>query len=188
MKLCYQVSAEETGRTAEKIIHDNLGLSRAMVRRLKRSSGVQVNGQAVYLNTRLQEGDRLSVDLRLSKSTEVTPQPIPIDIVYEDEHLLVVSKPAGMLVHPLKHEPENTLANAVLYHYTLNGTEPVFRPLTRLDKDTSGLVILAKSAHAGYRLTQQMGTGELWREYFASAHGLLTPAQGSIERRFFFFL
>ena len=181
MKLNHQVAAEEAGRTAEKIIRDRMGLSRSMIRKLKRLSGVLVNGESVYLNKRLREGDSLSVDLRLPACTEAQPQPIPLNIVYEEDHLLVINKPENMLVHPLKHEPENTLANAVLYHYLQHDTEPVFRPVTRLDRNTTGLVVVAKNAHAGFRLAQQLAAGDLWREYCAVVHGLLKPEHGSID-------
>lgn len=181
LKLNHQVEAAEAGLTAEMIMWKNLGFSRGMIRKLKRSSGVLVNGQAVYLNERLQEGDRLSISLQFAGYTDVTPQPIPIDIAYEDDHLLVVNKPSNMLVHPLKHEPENTLANAVLYHFNNNGTEPVFRPVSRLDRDTSGLVVVAKHAHAGFRLASQLGTGELRREYLAVVHGLLALERGAVD-------
>lgn len=180
MKLSYQVTAAEAGLTAERIMQRNLGFSRTMIRKLKRLSGVEVNGQAAYLNKRLQEGDQISVNLRCAEYTNVLPQPIPIEIAYEDDHLLVVNKPHNMLVHPLKHEPKNTLANAVLYHFD-NDTEPVFRPLSRLDRNTSGLVVVAKHAHAGFRLAQQLNSGELWREYLAVVHGLLEQERASID-------
>jgi len=181
LKLNYQVKTTEAGFTAEKVLRQNLGFSRGMVRRLKRTGGVLVNGQAFYLNRRLQEGDLLCVNLHFDEFTDAPPQPIPIDIVYEDEHILVVDKPPDMLVHPLKHEPLDTLANAVLYHYIENNTEPVFRPVSRLDRNTSGLVVVAKHAHAGFRLTSQLGTGELRREYLAVVHGLVAQKQGSID-------
>lgn len=181
MKHYYQVKTAEAGFTVERILRQSLGFSRGMVRKLKRTGGVLVNGQATYLNRRLQDGDLLSVNLYFDESTAVLPQPIPIDIVYEDEHLLVVNKPHHMLVHPLKSEPENTLANAVLYHYLENQVEPVYRPVTRLDRDTSGLVVIAKHMHAGHRLTCQLGAGELHREYLAVVHGLLAQREGAID-------
>ncbi|MDF9409591.1 RluA family pseudouridine synthase [Pelotomaculum isophthalicicum JI] len=180
MKLSYQVTAADAGLTAERIMQKNLGFSRTTIRKLKRLSGVVVNGQAAYLNKRLQEGDQISVNLRFEEYTNVLPQPIPIEIAYEDEHLLIVNKPHNMLVHPLKHEPENTLANAILYHFD-NNTEPVFRPLSRLDRNTSGLVVVAKHAHAGFRLAQQLSSGELWREYLAVVGGFLEQESGSID-------
>lgn len=181
MKQYYHVKATEAGFTLERILRQSLGFSRGMLRKLKRSDGVLVNGQAFYLNRPVQEGDILSIDLHSDKVTDVLPQPIPIDIVYEDEHLLVVNKPPHMLVHPLKREPENTLANAVLCHYMENHVEPVYRPVTRLDRDTSGLVVVAKHAHAGHRLTSQLAAGKLQREYLTVVHGLLVREKGTID-------
>lgn len=182
MKYYYQVKEAEAGFNVERILRQSLGFSRGMVRKLKRTDdGVLVNGQDFYLNRPVREGDILRIDLHSDKVTAVLPQPIPIDIVYEDEHLLVVNKPYHMLVHPLKREPENTLANAVLYHYLENHVEPVFRPVTRLDRDTSGLVVVAKHAHAGHRLTSHLVAGELQREYLAVVHGLLTRTEGVFD-------
>ncbi len=181
MKLNYQVAAAEAGLSAETIIRKNLGFSRAMIRRLKRFSGVSVNGRETYLSQRLQEGDRMIIKLNFDEYTSVVPQSIPIDTVYEDEHFLVVNKPDNMLVHPLKHEQENTLANAVLHHYFQIGMEAVFRPITRLDRNTSGLVIVAKHAHAGFRLAHQLSTGELQREYLAVVHEHVAREQGVID-------
>lgn len=181
MKLSYQVAATEAGLTIERILRVNLGFSRTMLRKLKRNAGVRVNGEEVFLNKRLREGDKLSIKLQFAEYTDVIPQPIPIDIRYEDEHLLIVNKPDHMLVHPLKHEPENTLANAVLYHYNKKDMELVYRPLSRLDRNTSGLVVMAKHAYAGFRLARQLCSGELCREYLAVVHGFLAPDSGLID-------
>lgn len=181
MKLDYQVKASEAGFVVEKVLRKNLGFSRGMIRKLKRHTGVLVNEKKVLLNQRLQEGDTVSVDLQFGGLTNAQPQPIPVNIIYEDRHFLVINKPPNMLVHPLKHEQENTLANAVLYHYLQGDTEPVFRPVSRLDRNTSGLVLIAKYAHAGFRLAHQISAGKLQREYIAIVHGFVKPLQGSID-------
>jgi len=181
VKLNYLVQAAEAGLTAEKVLRKKMGFSRSMLRKLKRMAGVLVNGEAVFLNQCLGEGDRISVNLQFGEFTDILPQPIAISIVYEDEHFLVISKPPNMLVHPLKHEQKNTLANAVLHHFLRSDTEQVFRPVSRLDRNTSGLVIVAKHAHAGFRLAHQLGTEKLQREYLAVVHGLLAQAHGSID-------
>ena len=178
----YRVKTREEGFKVEKILRQGLGFSRSMVRKLKITNGVLVNDQASYLNRPVQEGDLLSIGLHTGEVTPVLPQPIPLDIVYEDEHLLAVNKPHHMLVHPLKKEPVNTLANAVLHHYLQKGIEPVYRPVTRLDRDTSGLVVIAKHAHAGHLLTTQLGAGKLGREYLAVVHGLLANTRGTIDQ------
>jgi 23S rRNA pseudouridine1911/1915/1917 synthase len=181
LKLDYQVKASEAGFAVEKVLRKNLGFSRGMIRKLKRHTGVLVNKKTVLLNQRLQEGDTISVDLQFGGLTDAQPQSIPVNIIYEDRHFLVINKPPDMLVHPLKHEPENTLANAILHHYLQSDTEPVFRPVSRLDRNTSGLVLIAKYAHAGFRLAHQIGAGKLQREYIAVVHGLIKPSQGSID-------
>lgn len=181
MKLDYRVPVSEVGLTIEKLMRTTLGFSRTLIRRLKRCSGVTVNGQTTYLNRQLKEGDQISISLRFDGNKDILPQPIPLDIIFEDKHLLVVNKPPTMLVHPLKHEPCNTLTNALLYYYRQNDMEMTSRPVTRLDRNTSGLVVVAKHAHAGFRLAQQLHTGNLQREYLAVVQGRVSQAQGTID-------
>lgn len=181
MKLELQVTAAEAGLSIEQFLRNVLGFSRSMIRRLKRLSGVLLNGQPVILSRRLQDGDRISIALRFDEFTNVLPQPIPIAFVFEDGHILVVNKPPDMLVHPIKYEQENTLANAVLHYYLEKGIEAAFRPISRLDRNTSGLVVIAKHAYAAFRLGQQLSNGGLQREYFAVVHGLIAQEQGLID-------
>jgi 23S rRNA pseudouridine1911/1915/1917 synthase len=181
LKLERQVTAAEAGLSIEQFLRNVLGFSRSMIRRLKRLSGVLLNGQPVILSRRLQDGDRISIALRFDEFTNVLPQPIPIAFVFEDGHILVVNKPPDMLVHPIKYEQENTLANAVLHYYLEKGIEAAFRPISRLDRNTSGLVVIAKHAYAAFRLGQQLSNGGLQREYFAVVHGLIAQEQGLID-------
>ncbi|MCL6639349.1 MAG: RluA family pseudouridine synthase [Firmicutes bacterium] len=181
MELIHRVTAEEAGRTAGNLLRKNLGFSRATLRKLKRSSGVQVNGLPIPLNRRLNEGDSISIDLRFDNLSDIQPEPVPIHIVYEDQHLLVVNKPPGMLTHPLKEESTRTLANAVLHHFRYNNLQLRFRPVSRLDRDTSGLVVVAKHAHAAFCLAQQLHNGGLTREYLAVVHGVVNPPQGVVD-------
>ncbi|MBM7855656.1 23S rRNA pseudouridine1911/1915/1917 synthase [Desulfohalotomaculum tongense] len=180
MKITHRVTEDQSGYSAEKLLRKKLGFSQTMIRRLKRCSGVCLNGRPVYLKQRLKEGDILSIDIQLTPNTGIEPQPIPMDIIYEDRHLLVVNKPPHMLVHPLKHEPYNTLANAVLHHYRKNNIEGTFHPVSRLDRNTSGLVVIAKHPYAGFRLSQQLHSIDFQREYLAVVHGMLKQLQAVI--------
>lgn len=178
--LDHRVTDVEDGRTTESLLQNTMGFSRKMIRRLKKHQGVKVNGQTVYLNYRVKGGDILSVDLKNNDDITIEPQNIPLDIIYQDQHLMVVNKPPHMLVHPLKHEQHNTLANAVLFHYHQNNLDETFRPVSRLDRGTSGLVVIAKHSHAGHLLAQQLQTGNLRRQYLAVAHGLIRQPRGVI--------
>lgn len=181
MKLDYRVPISEEGLTIEKLMRTTLGFSRNLVRRLKRCSGVMVNGQTTYMNRQLKEGDQICINMRFEGNQDILPQPIHLDIIFEDKHLLVVNKPSAMLVHPLKHEPYNTLTNALLYYYRQNNLELTSRLITRLDRNTSGLVVVAKHAHAGFRLSQQLHTDDLQREYLAVVQGRISQPQGIID-------
>ncbi|MBO8137331.1 MAG: RluA family pseudouridine synthase [Desulfotomaculum sp.] len=171
MQINHRVTGTEAGRTVKSLLYKNMCFSSTMIRRLKKNAGVLVNEKPVYLNHRLKEGDLITINIITKDKSSIKPQPLPVDIVFEDQHLLIVNKPAGMLVHPLKHEPENTLANAVVYYYQQQNIEAAFHPVSRLDRDTSGLVVVAKHPHSGYLLSKQLHTRNFQREYLAVVHG-----------------
>lgn len=180
MKLTYRVEEHERGRTVESLLRFKIGLSSTIIRKLKRCSGIAVNNQIAYIKDRVETGDTLSIDLEDDNQTDVEPQNIPIKIVYEDEHLLVVDKPPNMLVHPLKHEPYNTLANAVIHYYQQNNLKTSFRPVYRLDRNTSGLVVIAKHAVAGCKLSQQLHSDSFRRRYLAVVHGIVFQRRAAV--------
>ena len=181
MEMLHRVTAAEAGRTAENLLRKTMGFSRAAIRRLKRFSGLYVNGETAYLIHRLIEGDQLAIHLGPDPVSSIRPEPLPLEILFEDPHLLVVNKPPGMLTHPLKHEATGTIANAVLYHYRKNNLELNFRPVSRLDRNTSGLLVVAKHAHAGFQLAKQLSVRELRREYLAVVHGRINEPGGVID-------
>ncbi len=185
MELYGRVKSEEAGRTLESFLRQVFGLSRHTLRRLKQKRAVTLNGRPAHYKTRLSEGDEVRAVLTTGqneiKPPSAEPQPIPLDIAYEDSCLLVVNKPAGMLVHPVKREPFGTLANAVVYRLQSEGCEPVFRPVTRLDRDTSGLVVIAKNAHIAFLLAGMLHTKDFFQEYLAVVHGRPFPEEGCID-------
>jgi 23S rRNA pseudouridine1911/1915/1917 synthase len=181
VELTHLVKNSDVGSKIESLLRNKLGFSRTMIRRLKQHSGVEVNGHKVYLNQRVQLGDVISINIESNEETDIIPQPIEIEIVYEDKYLLVVNKPPHMLVHPLKHEWTNTLANAVIYHYRQHNLQLGFKPVSRLDRNTSGLVVIAKNSHIGYQLAQQLHTNEFVREYIAIVHGWIKQPRGVIS-------
>ena len=180
MKLTYRVEEHENGRTVKSLLRGKIGLSSTIIRKLKKCGGIAVNNQAVYIKDRVEAGDMLSIDLKDDNQTAVEPQNIPLKIIYEDEHLLVVDKPPHMLVHPLKHERYNTLANAVIYYYQQNNLKTSFRPVYRLDRDTSGLVVIAKHAVAGCKLSQQLHSSSFCRRYLAVVHGIIYQRRAAV--------
>lgn len=179
---------------AENNIRADLGvaeyfgdLSRSYVKKLLEGGAVSVNGKAAKPNTKLKAGDIVEIELPEPETLEAKPQDIPLDIVYEDDFLLVINKPADMVVHPAAGNYENTLVNALLYHCgdnlsTING---VIRPgiVHRLDKDTTGLLVVAKGDRAHVSLSEQLKTRELKRHYFALVHSNIKEDEGTIDKR-----
>ncbi len=157
--------------------------SRQVIVELKRQAeSILVNGEWVHINHVLNEGDLLKVTLREVASSEgIVPNDIPVDIIYEDEDLLVVNKPSGMPIHPSLNHYEGTLANALVSRYDLPDDNFVFRCINRLDKDTTGLTIVAKNMISGAILSNMMKTREIKREYLAIVEGIPAPLTGTIN-------
>ena len=156
------------------------GLSTHLWRRLKHQGILSINGETVGRATlaKLRGGDILRCEI--PESTAIAPEEIPLDIRYEDENLLVVNKPAQMLVHPIAKEQHGTLANAVAYYYETKKEPCVFHPTHRLDRNTTGLVLIAKQPHIQSLLTGKEGA-RFHRTYLAVVHGKLSRGEGTIE-------
>ena len=156
------------------------GVSLRLWRSLKHNGTVTVNGEAVIAAlTTLQPGDALTCELEETSSIE--PIPMPLDIRYEDDALLVVNKPIAQLVHPVsRRRPEATLANAVTHYYQATGQPLIFHPLHRLDRNTSGLLLIAKQPHIQAALTSA-SSPRFHRQYLGVARGQLRPTEGTID-------
>jgi 23S rRNA pseudouridine1911/1915/1917 synthase len=175
------VIAEENGQMLKQILQRRFHFSRRMFRRLREEHRVLVNGVEIYYTARLKTGDVVTVDLVENTEEHLEPQHIPFTVVDEDDDILIVDKPAGLVVHPTLGYQEGTLANAVAYYAKQRGEAYPFRPVTRLDKDTSGLMVIAKHAHAHAMLAKQMKQNRYKRTYIAVCHGQITPADGTIN-------
>jgi 23S rRNA pseudouridine1911/1915/1917 synthase len=159
-------------------------LSRSRLQRLIADGHVTVDGLPAKPAARLRAGQHVSVTVAEPAPSELAPQPIPLTVVYEDRDVLVVDKPAGMTVHPAAGHPDQTLANAVLAHVPeISGVGSALRPgiVHRLDKDTSGLIVVAKSAEAHTRLAAQFAARRVSKLYLALVHGQVSPAEAVIE-------
>lgn len=158
--------------------------SRAALQKAVEAGNALINGKPVAKNYRLRAGDRLSFSPLAVRPLDVTPENIPLDIAYEDDDLLVVNKPKGMVVHPAPGNYEGTLVNALLYHCpdSLSGINGVLRPgiVHRIDKDTSGLLIVAKNDFAHRALALQIAEHSFEREYRAIVTGHLKEDSGTV--------
>ena len=160
-------------------------LTRAAAVRLTESGGVTLNGKTASKSDKVKIGDIVEITYPEPVSSEAVPQDIPLDIIYEDDDLLVVNKPKGMVVHPAAGNPDGTLVNALLYHCgdSLSGIGGVVRPgiVHRIDKDTSGLLMVAKNDTAHLKLSEQIKEHSFTREYEAVIIGHLKEQKGSID-------
>ncbi|CAN5265473.1 RluA family pseudouridine synthase [soil metagenome] len=160
-------------------------LSRARVQKLIDDSLIKVNGAAARASLKLKDGDLIEIVLPPPEVLEAVAENIPLSIVFEDEHLLVINKPSGMVTHPGAGVSSGTLVNAVLYHCqgSLSSIGGVVRPgiVHRLDKDTSGLIMVAKSDVAHKGLSEQLQTKQAKRTYLALLEGVAKSDSGSVD-------
>ena len=159
--------------------------SRSYVQKLFADGNILIDGNSVSKSEKVKAGAIICVDLPAPQALEAEPQNIPIDIVYEDDDIIVVNKPKGMVVHPGAGNPDGTLVNALLYHCSgrLSSINGVERPgiVHRIDKDTSGLLVVAKNDFAHFKLAEQIGAHTVTRYYYAVAYGHLKDNEGVID-------
>ena len=172
-------------RRLDVFIADTAEVTRSHAVKLIEGGAVLVNGDKADKKYKLKAGDSVEISIPEPEEYEVEPQNIPLDIVYEDEHLLVVNKPKGMVVHPAAGNMDGTLVNAVLYHCgdSLSGINGVLRPgiLHRIDKNTSGLLLVAKNDNAHNFLAEQIKEHSLTREYEAVVYGNVKSDSGTVN-------
>ncbi|CAM2845110.1 RluA family pseudouridine synthase [Hathewaya histolytica] len=159
----------------------HVGLSSRLIKKAAMEKRILVNEEIIKLNYVVKKEDEIKIDLNREESQNITPQNIPINIIYEDEDIIVVDKEPFMVVHPTKSHKEGTLANGVLYHFKVNGEGCIVRLVSRLDMDTSGLVIIAKNQHSHMNLAKDMENNNIDKIYLAIVHGKLSEKSGKID-------
>ena len=179
------VENQFVGKRIDKILTAFFSdFSRTQVQNLIRDGHVMVNQKVVKASYKIEENDDIEVYIPDVENTDILPENIPIDIVYEDQDVVVVHKPTGMIVHPSAGIYTGTLVNALLYHCKdLSGINGVMRPgiVHRIDKETSGLLMVAKNDMAHQSLSQQLQEHSVIRRYYALVHGLIPHEFGRIE-------
>lgn len=159
-------------------------LTRSRASHLIEEGLVTINGRAAKASSVLKQGDQIEVQLPEPESTDLTGYDFPLDILFEDEHLIVINKPSGLVVHPAAGHAQDTLVNALIHHAKdLSMKFGEQRPgiVHRLDKETSGVLVIAKNDQAHEKLTQQFKERSIHRIYFAVCIGTLKPGQGAIQ-------
>ena len=179
------ITSELSGVRLDKFLSDNIEKTRSFVQNMIEDGLVSVNGKPVKASYSVKAGDEIEYTLPEIKVLDAKPQDIPIDIVYEDDDVLIVNKEAGMVVHPAPGNPDNTLVNAVMKHCEgkLSGINSVIRPgiVHRIDKDTSGLLVIAKNDEAHLYLSEQFKVHSITREYTAIVNGHFKENSGTVD-------
>lgn len=175
----------DVGKRLDVYVAERGGITRSASAKLTERGAVKVNGVKMPKNYRLREGDTVDIDFPEPVPDRAEPENIPLDIVYEDDYLLIVNKPKGMVVHPAAGNPTGTLVNALLYHCgtSLSGINGVIRPgiVHRIDKDTSGLLAVAKTDSAHVSLAEQISSHSFGRRYEAIINGHLRDESGTVD-------
>lgn len=180
--LSYIVSITEDGWPLGTVLQKRMGVSRKLLSRLKRTElGILVNGERKYTSVRVYAGDRIEVRMEKEQSTDILPQPMELDILYEDDHLLVLNKPAGLIVHPTHGHYTDTLANGVVHYWREQGQAYRFRPVHRLDQETSGVLAVAKNPYVHQHISLQLQRNSVDKRYLALVHGRLEADRATID-------
>ena len=182
----YIVEAEEQGKRLDMYISSkDEELTRTSAQRLIEQGDILVNNKKVKVAYKVSEGDIIAVEKQMPKEIEIKAQNIPVDIVYEDDDIIVVNKPKGMVVHPANGNPDGTLVNAIMSicKDSLSGIGGEIRPgiVHRLDKDTSGLLIVAKNDKAHVNMSEQIKNHEVKKTYIALVRGVVKENQATID-------
>lgn len=179
-----KIIAKHGGERIDKFLAQKLDKSRSLVQKLIKDELVLVNGEVVKTNYSVADGDEIDVkQLDVVDNTNIIPQPMDLDIFYEDDDLLVINKPSGLVVHPAPGHYQDTLVNGLLaYSNKLSDINGEFRPgiVHRIDKDTSGLLVVCKNNETHEALANQLSDKTLFRQYLAIVHGEIEEDQGEI--------
>lgn len=174
-----QIDSTLDGRKIRYVLRNHMGLSVRLIRLMKYTpDGILLNGKEAKQDSQVKTGDVLRLTMEDNPSENIAPMELPLDILFEDEDIIAVGKPRNMPTHPSQNHHADTLANALAYYF--RDMDFTFRVITRLDKDTSGIVLVAKNAMAAQKLSMAMQNGEIQKEYVAAVCGVPSPLKGTI--------
>jgi pseudouridine synthase, rluA family len=182
-KLIIDVPDEETGERIDSFLSGKTDFTRTRIQQLIKDRNITVNGKPTKSSYKIEENDEITIEVPEVETTEIKPENIKIDIVYEDSDIAVINKQAGLVVHPAHGHYSGTLVNALLYHIKdLSGINGEIRPgiVHRLDKDTSGLIVIAKNDKVHAALTEMFQEKKIRKTYLAILKGKLNKSEGKI--------
>ncbi|MFZ3590785.1 RluA family pseudouridine synthase [Bacillus sp. DJP31] len=169
------------GFTIETIVKAQIGVPKKLLHELRLENGIKLNNQVVPWQTVVKKMDRLYIKCFKEESFGVVPEDLSIEVLFEDDHLLIVNKPIMLDTHPNESDQTGTLANGVAYHWQLTGIQAKVRHIHRLDRETTGAIIFAKHALASALLDQMLEKREIKRSYTAFVEGILRSKKGTIN-------
>lgn len=177
-----KITKEYDKKKIREFLKEELGLSSRLIRSAAIDKRIKVNGVAVKMNYVIKTGEKVEINLSKKETQNIEPENIDIDIVYEDSDILVLNKKPFMVVHPTKIHKSGTLANGILYYFKESGQDCIVRLVSRLDMNTSGLIIIGKNQYAHMVLSNEMKTDKFQKRYIAIVHGNLEKKEGTINK------
>jgi 23S rRNA pseudouridine1911/1915/1917 synthase len=182
MHLIYIVLPSEDKKSVKYILKNRMDLSEKLIKKLKCSNKVFCNSVSMHINALVSMGDKIEVLIDFDEVPEnISPEKIDIDIIYEDDCLIALNKQAGLVVHPTFNHPSGTIANALSYYFYSKNIYKKIRPVSRLDKDTSGIIVFAKNEYIQASLINQMKSKTYLKEYLGIVNGIVAEQSGTID-------
>ncbi|QUH21179.1 RluA family pseudouridine synthase [Alkaliphilus sp. B6464] len=178
--IIYDAEYEDDGKELKQVLKGRLDFSSRLLSKLKRSKNVFINGEYNKYHETVKDGDEIKIVMD-EESNHFIPQDIPFEVAYEDVDLILVNKQPGIVTHPTKSHPDNTIANAASWYLRNKGVNCKIRFVNRLDMDTSGLLVIAKNAYSHHVLSQQMQEDKIEKKYIAFVWGVIKEDKGRIE-------
>lgn len=183
MKLEYIVNNNDSDRIVKDILLSRFQISHRLLVTLKRENSIFLNDSPTFIYHKVNVGDKITVSFSYEEdNSNIVPKKMPLDIVYEDECYIVVNKPAGIPVHPSMSHYEDSLSNGIRYYFDTISLKKKIRPVNRIDKDTSGLVVFAKNEYVQEALIRQMTSKDFKKEYIAIVQGHFKDKKGTINK------
>ncbi len=182
MDFQYYVKSKDSGRTVKSILTYDFELSKNLIQKLKYKKKILCNERPVFVDHIVAPGDIVEARANFAEqSANVTPQEMDLSILYEDDDIIALDKPAGIIVHPTSPKLHNTMANGLVYYFQSKGLKIKIRPVSRLDRDTTGVIVFAKNQFVQERLTKQMDANQYCKEYIGIVHGHPAESSGIIN-------
>ncbi len=181
MKKEFEIKPGDDGMNIKEYLSTQAGLSSRRIKQLLKAKKIEINSKPAYFDNQVKKGDLIRVELEELGRDSIIPEDLPLDVIFEDEYFLGVHKPAGMLVHPTQNFPEGTLSNAVKHYFKQRGLDIPVRLINRIDMDTSGIVLIAKSGEAHSAFSSLLQQEDCGKYYLAIAEGVFEESKGSVD-------